>query len=126
MTTYAKREIVTRRIEYGVESGQVAGTFNTVYRLAAADYTRRTDREPDDGWARIEARDDEIAIVFEVEYEAKQADEEIGRLATLLGEAEIRIQQALTLVNRADVDGWEAVLVDGEDIPQAIRRILKP
>ncbi len=127
MTTYAKREITTRRMEYGVESGQLNGTFDTVYRLAVADFERRTDRPPDDGWARIECRDDEIVIAFEVEYEARQADAEISRLAVLLGDADIRIQQVLNLVDRADREGWEAVLREsGDDIPQAIRRILKP
>jgi hypothetical protein len=127
MTSYAKREITTRRVEYGVESGQLVGEFNTVYRLALADYRRRTDHEGDDGWARIEARDDEVAIAFEVEYEARQADEEISRLATLLGEADIRIQTVLNLVDRADREGWPEVLREsGDDIPQAIRRILNP
>lgn len=127
MTSYAKREITSRRIEYGVESGQPVGEFNTVYRLAAADYERRTDRTPDDGWARIEARDDEVVIAFEVEYEARKADTEIERFAVLLGDAEIRIQQVLNLVDRADRHGWDVVLREsGDDIPQAIRRILRP
>ncbi len=126
MTSYAKREITACRIEYGVESGRMIGEFNTVYRIAAADFERRTDRHPDDGWARIEARDDEIVIAFEVEYEARQANAEISRLAVLLGDADIRIQQVLALVDRADREGWEAVLREsGDDIPQAIRRILK-
>ncbi len=127
MTTYAKREITTRRVEYGVEAGQLNGTFDTVYRLAAADFERRVDRTPDGGWARIECRDDEIVIAFEVEYEARQADSEISRLAVLLGDADIRIQQVLNLLDRSEVEGWEAVLREsGDDIPTTIRRILKP
>ncbi len=126
MTTYAKREITTRRVEYGVESGRMIGEFNTVYRLAAADFERRTDRTPDDGWARVEARDEEIVIAFEVEYEAREADREIGRLSEIAVRQGERIQAVLNLVDRADREGWEDVLREsGDDIPQAIRRIFK-
>jgi hypothetical protein len=127
VTTYAKREITTRRVEYGVESGQLVGEFHTVYGIARADFERRTDRTPDDGWARIESRDDEITIVFDVEYEARNVDREVERLTAVVGKQDAQIRAVLDLVDRADRDGWEAVLHEsGHDIPQAIRRILKP
>ncbi len=127
MTTYAKREITTRRVEFGVESGQLVGEFDTVYRLALADYRSRTGLDGDDGWARIEARGDEVVIAFEVEYEAREADREIERLTALANTRGGRILAAIDLVDRADREGWPEVLrASGDDIGQAIRRILKP
>lgn len=76
MTTYSRREIVTKRVEYGIESGSVVGDFYKVAGIAWADYCSRTgqdsERVPDD-WARIEARDDEIVIRFDVETATREA-----------------------------------------------------
>lgn len=116
MTTYAKREIVSRRIEYGVESGQPIGEFDTVYGIAHADWARRNGIDPkqhgDAGWARLEARDDEIVIAFTVEADADAADQAD------------RIKAVLDLADRLDALGWEQALTHGDDIPQAIRRAL--
>ncbi len=75
MTSYAKREIVTTRIEYGVEAGSDIGTLRTILGIAWADYCDRTgasrDYQPDD-WARIIPRDEETVIAFEVEKEVKR------------------------------------------------------
>ncbi len=76
MTSYAKREIVTTRVEYGVEAGAEIGTLYRVVAIAWQDYRGRKNlpadaREPDD-WCRIIPRDEETVIAFEVEKEVKR------------------------------------------------------
>lgn len=75
MTTYAKREIVTTRVEYGVEAGGEVGDFHKVLAIAFSDYCERNGLDPDksytDNWARIVPRDEETVIVFRVEKEVK-------------------------------------------------------
>lgn len=76
MTTYARREIVTHRVEYGVAAGADIGTFEKVKGIAFTDYCQRKglSRESSiawsDDWATIEPRDDETVIVFQVEHPA--------------------------------------------------------
>jgi len=68
VTTYSKREVVTRRVEYGIESGQPTDVFLKVYAIARRDYEERSGiTEIWDDWAKIYARDDEIVIAFDVE-----------------------------------------------------------
>jgi hypothetical protein len=71
VASYTCREVVTRRVEYAIPSGDVMGEFDKAYNSAVADWRRRNgktdaDRLSDD-WARVEARDDEVVIVFDVE-----------------------------------------------------------
>ena len=68
MTTYARREIVSTRVEYGVESGSDLGTVLKVMNMAYADYCRRTGYDsravmPDD-WCHVHACDDEVVFAF--------------------------------------------------------------
>lgn len=76
MTSYAKREIVTRRIEYGIEAGCEIGVLYRVMAIAWRDYCTRKGIDPDsmvtDDWARIIPRDEETVIAFTVEAEAKR------------------------------------------------------
>lgn len=116
MTTYAKREIVVRRIEYSVEAGCNVGVLYRVLRFAWMDWCRRNGKDPDgtvyDDWAEIVPRDEETVIAFTVEVDAaKEAD---------------RVKAVLDLVDKAEALGWNEVLTNGDDIPQAIRRALKP
>lgn len=75
MPNYTRREMVTRRMEYGVESGSFVGEFYKVVGIAWSDYCTRTgradrDQLPDD-WATVEARDDEIVLRFDIESEQR-------------------------------------------------------
>jgi hypothetical protein len=45
VTTYAKREIVSRRVEYGVEAGCDVGVLYRVLAIAWQDYRRRHGRD---------------------------------------------------------------------------------
>jgi hypothetical protein len=120
VTTYAHREIVVRRIEYGVAAGCTVGDLHKVLAIAWQDYASRNGIEDRgagprtfDDWAEIHPRDEETVIAFTVEVDAaKEAD---------------RVKAVLDLVDRADALGWDEVLrQSGDDIPQAIRRILQP
>ena len=81
MTSYSKREIVSRRVEYGVEAGADIGTFEKVKRIAFVDYCQRSGLNPEssisysDDWATVEPRDDEVvvAFVFEKRVEAGES-----------------------------------------------------
>ncbi len=130
MTSYAKREVTTRRVEYAVEANANVGVLYRVLAIAYQDYLGRVGKESgfnEDGWAEIIPRDEETVVAFLVEYVASKADREIERLADLAHAQTGRMQAVLDLVDRADREGWEAVLREsGDDIPQAIRRILKP
>jgi hypothetical protein len=76
VTTYARREIVTTRVEYGVATNSDIGTFEKIKAIAFADYCRRHGLNQEssiawtDDWARVEARDDEVVIVFAVKKPA--------------------------------------------------------
>lgn len=115
MTTYAHREIVSRRIEYGVEKGAHVGDLYRVLAIAWQDYrTRRglpESTSPHDDWAEILPRDEETVIAFTVEVDAAKEQD--------------RIKAVLDLVDQGDALGWDEVLrPSGDDIPQAIRRLL--
>ncbi len=130
MTSYDKREIRSTRVEYAVEANANVGVLYRVLAIAYQDYLGRVGKDRgfnEDGWAEIIPRDEETVVAFLVEYEASKADREIERLADLAHAQTGRMQAVLALVDRADREGWEAVLREsGDDIPQAIRRILKP
>lgn len=75
MTTYSRREVVTRSVEYGVEvsweSGVDIGTVMKVVSIAYAEFKRLNghtdDRPMYDNDLRLKPGDDEILIRFEVE-----------------------------------------------------------
>jgi hypothetical protein len=92
MAMWIRHEIVTRRVEYSVPSGLAVGEFNKAWNAARHDYCRRNGINPENGrvyddWAHVEARDDEITIVFAVD-EPVPADlsAELTRLRVLVGE----------------------------------------
>ncbi len=130
MTSYDKREIRSTRVEYGVEANANVGVLYRVLAIAHQDYCTRVGQKPgwnEDGWAEIIPRDEETVVAFVVEYEAGKAEVEIERLTRVANERGERILAAVDLCDRADREGWESVLREsGDDIPTAIRRILKP
>ncbi len=101
MATYTWREVVTRRVEYAVPSGSPAGEFDKTWAAARGDYRQRNGLADaatslPDHWARVEARDEEVVIVFDIK-EPADADrqrveavrvayaEVLGRLQTKAG-----------------------------------------
>lgn len=80
MTTYSRREIVSRRVEYGVESGACIGEFEKVRSIAFADYCQRSGLNPEssiahsDDWATVEPRDDEVVIAFVFEKRVEDGE----------------------------------------------------
>lgn len=75
MTDYARRKIVTTRIEYGVESGSDIGTFLKIMGFAWSEYCEITGanhtRQYED-WAIVTPHDDEIVIAFAVDKEMRE------------------------------------------------------
>lgn len=71
MTTYARREVVTTRVEYGVAAGSDIGAFERVKHIAHTDYATRRGLAPDDcwfdDWAKVHVTDDEIVIAFQID-----------------------------------------------------------
>ncbi len=128
--TYTKRKYVTRRIEFGIPAGATPGVVSEVLAIAYEDYCLRTgaDRAAVDGdWAEIRPGDGETVVAYTVEYEATtKADLELERLTAAVDRQATQIRDVLDLVERADRDGWAEVLREsGDDVPTAIRRILK-
>lgn len=71
MTTYGRKEIVSRIVEFAVKSGSDVGTVSKVEAIAYDNYCTLTGRSPADhvydDWCTVEARDDEIVFRFVVE-----------------------------------------------------------
>lgn len=130
MTSYTKREITTRRVEYAVEANANVGVLYRILSIAYQDYLGRVGKTQgwnEDGWAEIIPRDEETVVAFVVEYEASKADREIERLTAVTAAQAEQIRAVLDLLDRSEREGWDAVLREsGDDIPQAIRRILRP
>jgi hypothetical protein len=84
VTTYDRREIITRRIEYAIPTGSDMGTFDRVRGIAWQDFCQRRGHDPQaayfDDWAEVDARDEEIAIVFAVDEKPAAADETLKRI----------------------------------------------
>lgn len=88
MTTYGRREVVTRRCEYSIGSPAMADEFLKVFEMATADWRERngTDDVPGD-WCTVESRDDEVVIRFEVEEPPDANKARIERAKSAYAEA---------------------------------------
>ena len=71
MTTFARREVVSTRVEYGVETETDIGTVLKVMHIAYADWCRRENHDPratmPDDWCRVSTRNEEIVFAFIVD-----------------------------------------------------------
>lgn len=71
MATWMQKEIVSRRIEYIIDSGSV---ITDIYKVAAFAWNKYCEHHeispntswPDD-WCRIEARDDQIVLTYTID-----------------------------------------------------------
>lgn len=75
MVSFSRKEIIQKRVRYGIATGEVGGEFQKLYKLAWHDYARRMNYDPrdmlPDDWCTIHARDDEVIIEFTVEETVK-------------------------------------------------------
>lgn len=82
VTTYAHREVVVRRVEYGAAAGENIGVYNRVKAIAWHDWCRRNNYDPNDteydDWCTVHPRDEETVFAFSVEHPTDQAEQAIG------------------------------------------------
>jgi len=75
VTDYARRKIVTTRIEYGVEAGARIADLMKIVNMARTEYCQLTGTDPNnvpDDWATVRPSDDEIVIGFAVDKETRE------------------------------------------------------
>lgn len=99
MTTYSNREVVVRRVEFGVEAGSDIGTVNKVQRIAWLDFCNRTGvpygQAMSDDWCTVHPRDEEVVFAFEVEHKPTDAEQAIVRAREALTRlAEVCLQKS--------------------------------
>ena len=87
MATCSRREKTVRSVEYAIPAGSAIAEFDKAQYAAFTAYCQSQGIDPKatgllipDNWARVEARDDEVVIAFDVEEKPGVAERALERV----------------------------------------------